>query len=91
MNLAMRFCSLLCAAILIGCGEEGNNNGQPNGSSSFELIEAFPNLSFNRPVDLQNAGDGTNRVFVAEQRGVISVFPNQANVSEAGIFFGYPR
>ena len=39
-------------------------------------MEAFPKLSFTRPVDFQHAVDGTNRVFVLEQGGTISVFSN---------------
>ena len=34
--------------------------------AQFELELAFPNLTFNSPVDLQNAGDRTNRLFVVE-------------------------
>jgi glucose/arabinose dehydrogenase len=41
---------------------------------------AFPNITFNTPVELQNAGDGSNRLFVVEQQGVIKVFPNTPSV-----------
>ncbi len=37
------------------------------------LVDAFPNLSFSFPVDFQNAGDGTRRVFVVEKIGRIQV------------------
>jgi len=47
---------------------------------------AFPGLSFIRPVDLQHAPDGTNRIFVVEQRGVISVFNNDSTVNEKSTF-----
>lgn len=50
------------------------------------LAPAFPNLSFTRPVDLQHPGDGSNRLFVIEQAGVIRVFENDAATSEAGVF-----
>ncbi|TVZ13829.1 putative secreted protein (Por secretion system target) [Maribacter sp. MAR_2009_72] len=43
--------------------------------------EAFTNLNFNFPVEIQNSNDGTNRLFVVEQPGIIKVFPNRANVS----------
>jgi glucose/arabinose dehydrogenase len=43
---------------------------------NYEVIVAFPNLSFTRPVDFQHAGDNSNRIFVVEQAGVISVFEN---------------
>lgn len=47
---------------------------------------AFENLIFNRPIVVTHAGDGSNRVFVAEQEGVIKVFPNDADVEEASVF-----
>jgi glucose/arabinose dehydrogenase len=46
-----------------------------------ELKIAFPNLSFFRPVDIQNAGDGSNRLFIVEQPGIIKVIVNTPNVS----------
>ena len=48
---------------------------------------AFPNLTFNYPVDIQNTGvPGDNRLFVAEQSGRIRVFQNQANTSSSSVF-----
>lgn len=52
----------------------------------YKLQDAFPNLSFNNPLDLQHAGDGTNRLFVVSQRGLISVFENTSSVKSAKIF-----
>lgn len=52
----------------------------------FQLESAFPHLRFTRPVDLQHPGDGTDRVFVVEQPGVIKVFENTAAVSTAKVF-----
>lgn len=54
--------------------------------AQFTIQQAFPNLSFTNPVDLQQAGDGTDRLFVVEQRGVISVFENNPEVSEKSLF-----
>lgn len=51
-----------------------------------QLERAFPALSFNDPVDLQNAGDGSNRIFVVEQRGVIKVFENDSAVGNSTTF-----
>jgi glucose/arabinose dehydrogenase len=45
------------------------------------LQRAFANLSFSAPIDLQNAGDGSNRLFVAEQSGRIQVFQNDPAVA----------
>jgi len=50
------------------------------------LVDAFPNLSFEKPVDFQYANDGTNRLFVVEKEGVIRVFNNSASTSVATIF-----
>lgn len=51
-----------------------------------EIIDAFPNLTFTRPVDLQHAGDGSDRIFVVTQQGVIYVFENTRTVEEKEIF-----
>lgn len=50
------------------------------------LEEAFPNLTFQNPVDLQNPGDGTNRLFVLDQRGRIIVFQNSPAASASSVF-----
>jgi len=50
------------------------------------LINAFPNISFDRPLDIQNADDGTNRLFVVEQRGMIHVFDNDRFVTNSSVF-----
>ncbi len=47
---------------------------------------AFENLIFDRPIVVTHAGDGSNRVFVAEQKGVLRVFPNDPDVEEADVF-----
>jgi glucose/arabinose dehydrogenase len=39
-----------------------------------------------RPIALTHAGDGSNRVFVATQRGVIHVFPNDQAASQSKVF-----
>jgi glucose/arabinose dehydrogenase len=56
------------------------------GKAQFQLIEAFPNLTFNDPVDFQYANDETNRLFVVEQRGIIKVFQNSSSASSAKVF-----
>jgi glucose/arabinose dehydrogenase len=54
--------------------------------AQINLEIAFPNLSFTRPVDLQHAEDNSNRIFVVEQRGIISVFNNSSSTSNKSIF-----
>lgn len=62
---------------------------QGNGSitpENYKTAQAFPGLSFTRPVDLQYPPDNTNRIFVLEQAGVISVFANDPDVSSKNTF-----
>ncbi|MEZ6059195.1 MAG: PQQ-dependent sugar dehydrogenase [Planctomycetaceae bacterium] len=47
---------------------------------------AFENLIFERPIVVTHAGDGTNRLFVAEQEGTIKVIPGDQDVEEADVF-----
>lgn len=39
-----------------------------------------------RPIVLTHAGDGSNRIFVANQWGEIYVFPNRSDVTESKVF-----
>lgn len=55
-------------------------------NKQYKLKNAFKNLSFDNPVDLQHAGDGTNRIFVVSQKGLIYVFKNAPSVKSAKIF-----
>ena len=48
-----------------------------------QLLDAFPNLSFVSPVCLTHSYDGTNRIFVVQQNGLIKVFPNDSTVASA--------
>ena len=54
--------------------------------AEYSVINAFPNLSFNDPVGIYHAGDGTDRIFVIEQPGIIKVFDNNPNTDEVHIF-----
>ena len=65
-----------------------------------EAVTAFPKLQWSgwtgetpegkvvhfRPLVLTHAGDGSNRVFVATQHGVIHVFPNDQNAEKTAVF-----
>lgn len=66
----------------------------------FTVAPAFPNIEWAdwepvndkgiavplRPVLLTHAGDGTNRIFVGTQHGVIHVFPNKPDVKQTKVF-----
>ncbi len=54
--------------------------------SSYKLHDAFPHLSFDNPLDIQHAGDDTNRLFVVSQGGLIHVFENTPEVKSAKVF-----
>ena len=80
----MRYGYLLSVLLLACSGDD--NSPDPDKEENFILVEAFPDLSFARPVDLQNAGDESNRLFVVEQRGRILVFQNEATVDQSQVF-----
>jgi len=83
MPTAMRIQSLLfCLLALLwttGCS-------MGSAQAQVEIEVAFPGLPFTRPVDLQHAGDGTDRLFVVEQAGRIIVFANDASVTALSTF-----
>ncbi len=58
----------------------------PGANYTYDLVPAFPSLTFARPVDIRNAGDGSDRLFVVEQTGVIRVFANVDTVSTSSVF-----
>ncbi|MPR34405.1 PQQ-dependent sugar dehydrogenase [Salmonirosea aquatica] len=66
--------------LLIACGnsqDDGSGNvvtPDPSGAATYKVTEAFPGLKFNDPVELVNAKDGSNRLFVVEQAGTIRFF-----------------
>ena len=60
--------------------------GSPYPLPALEVEEAFPHLKFAFPVDIKNAADGSNRLFVVNQNGYIHVFPNRSDVTSAKIF-----
>ncbi|GHB84201.1 PQQ-dependent sugar dehydrogenase [Persicitalea jodogahamensis] len=78
--------------VLVACGngqDDGSGNPvtpTPPGAVSYKVAEAFPGLKFADPVELVNAGDGTNRLFVVEQAGTIRFFNAAGNPSSATLF-----
>jgi glucose/arabinose dehydrogenase len=45
--------------------------------NGYTVADAFPDLTFTRPVDIQNAGDNSGRLFIVEQAGRIYVIPGE--------------
>lgn len=75
----------LTMLLLAGCNVENDKEDIQN-KGPLVLKEAFPGLSFTRPVDFQHAGDDSDRVFVVEQRGVITVFQNDSTIGSKSVF-----
>jgi uncharacterized repeat protein (TIGR03806 family) len=59
--------------------------GSPN-PMPLTVEVAYPHLSFQRPLELTYAEDGSNRVYVVEQRGNIFVFENTPEARDPHLF-----
>lgn len=74
------------------CESSSDPTDKPDDSTAnpvageYQAVIAFPNLTFDDPVEFTHAGDGTNKVYVIEQRGVIRVFDNVSTVAQAPVF-----
>ncbi len=56
-------------------------------NAQYVAKQAFPNLpNFALPLGIENAKDGSNRLFVVEQKGKIFVFQNSPTVSTRKLF-----
>lgn len=88
MNARNRISPLLLVFFLFGFCSDTNRGTGDNDSTAvpYKAVVAFPQLSFKRPVDLQYAPDNSNRIFVLEQEGVITVFPNDKAASARKTF-----
>lgn len=54
--------------------------------AQFSFQQAYPSLTFSSPVDFQYAPDGTDRIFVIEQQGIIKVFENNGHTTSSKVF-----
>ncbi|WP_035614856.1 PQQ-dependent sugar dehydrogenase [Haloferula sp. BvORR071] len=59
----------------------------PVDSTSFALVNAFPNLSFSEPVCLVSPPGDTHRLFICEQGGKIWMIPDTAAASPTKVLF----
>jgi Glucose / Sorbosone dehydrogenase len=71
---------LFVLVILFVCSSCSENNAQTN------IINVFSKLSFSSPIDIQHAGDNSNRLFIVSQEGIIQVFENNIDVSSSKVF-----
>ncbi len=79
---------------------EGTNLDPVDGTLAYKPVLAFPKLQWSgwdpineagkpqplRPIVLTHAGDGSNRIFVATQRGVIHVIKNGGKATKTEVF-----
>ncbi len=72
--------------LLFAVPARGQNQIVESPDGALQLEEPFPNLRFTRPVDFQTPGDGSDRIFVVEQAGVIKIFDNRSDTGSAGTF-----
>ena len=58
-----------------------------NASSQYSLQIAFPSLAgFSNPIEMQSPPDGSNRIFIAQQKGKIYFFQNSPTVNSRKLF-----
>ncbi|MDZ7658675.1 PQQ-dependent sugar dehydrogenase [Fodinibius sp.] len=85
----MRFLIIFVLIFSLGCSSSdptGNQDPTEDQDISYQTVNAFPNLSFNQPVDLQHAGDNSGRLFVVEKAGLIQVFNNESSAESTSTF-----
>jgi glucose/arabinose dehydrogenase len=79
----------ICVALLIGLGDSSVPNYSirvMDHATAYKLVDAFPQLTFEIPVELTGPDDGTDRIFVVEQEGLIKVFQNIPGVQKSTVF-----
>ncbi|MGF7080688.1 PQQ-dependent sugar dehydrogenase [Mucilaginibacter sp. UYCu711] len=91
----MKYPVIIFAAlcVIIGCKSnpavepDNNHNTPPAPPGTYTITKAFPALPvLDNPVELTAPDDGTNRIFVVSQKGVISEFANTADVITKNVF-----
>ncbi|MCZ6546023.1 MAG: PQQ-dependent sugar dehydrogenase [Chloroflexi bacterium] len=55
-------------------------DGSPERFDTARIVPAFPHLRFKRPLYVGHPGDGTDRIFVLEQDGLVWAFENERDV-----------
>jgi len=83
--MAVTVISLVWELLVPACSDSESPQNTPT-ARRYALEPAFPSLSFERPVDLQDPRDGSNRLFVVEQRGVIRMFVKAVTTQTSSVF-----
>jgi glucose/arabinose dehydrogenase len=82
--------TIIAVAIILAAGTVAlfwwGNQPAPQKQFTYDIEVAFPNLTFDQPVGLCNAEDGSDRIFVLERKGVIRVFDNLETATASAVF-----
>jgi glucose/arabinose dehydrogenase len=81
MRYRLLFLIIVSVLIISVC-----RNSEKLAASNIEIISAYPNLEFTRPVDFQSPRDDSNRIFIVEQQGIIYVFNNSPDTDHKNVF-----
>ncbi|HEX2982538.1 MAG TPA: PQQ-dependent sugar dehydrogenase [Ignavibacteriales bacterium] len=76
----------LLSAQFLACPNVKNSESPENPSGQINIVNAFPNLTFENIVGLEDPRDGTNRLFAVSQNGAIRVFENTPEASSSIVF-----
>ena len=73
------------ALYTVSCDSGGGSSDGGGGGPQTEIraIDPFPNFTFTRPLGIENAGDGSNRLFIVEQGGTIQAITPDAPAQNA--------
>ena len=78
---------LFAAVAVVTSLSTGHANDVPTSQTNVTTVRTFKNLRIRLPVLIDNAGDGSGRLFVASQVGKIFVMDeNDKDVSEPAVF-----
>jgi len=55
--------------------------------TTYQVVDAFPNLSFSSPTSMESPAGDTNRLFIAQRNGQIYVIPNVTAATPQKILF----
>lgn len=84
----MRFatCTLLAAALGFASLASAQNPKVDESPLPVKMVRAWPKLKVRRPVAIANAGDGSGRVFVCTQQGIVHIMPKDGDGTETQVF-----
>jgi glucose/arabinose dehydrogenase len=82
------FLIAITALLAFNCKVDTENAiiNTPITADGYKAVLAFPKLSFSDPVDFAYAPDGSNWLYVVEQKGIIQVFENNATTMKKTVF-----